>query len=38
MIPEILPLVGIEYALILSGINPEILKNITITTKNNGFL
>jgi|688.fasta_scaffold80691_3 hypothetical protein len=31
MIHEIVPLVGIEYALILNGINPEILKNMTIT-------
>lgn len=31
MIPEIVPLVGIEYALILNGINPEILKNATLT-------
>lgn len=33
MIPEIVPLVGIEYALILNGINPEILKNVTVPAK-----
>jgi hypothetical protein len=33
MIPEILPLVGIEYALLLNGINPEIIKNVTLTVQ-----
>lgn len=30
MIPEIVPLVGLEYALILNGIDPRIIENVTV--------